>query len=191
MTDPHAFPWMVRSLTQGSCRFPEPGKNLQTTYSLCGGTLISKRLVATAFHCVAQKKWAPLKNDDYHTTTLCNPTSDPDFFSGFAILGENTVERPYTIYDKRIQYEKTFAPAGQGRSWLMQIFGEFGHDFALILLKEPVREEWGKSGIRSPILCTLLKKNGTLSCLTSGMLLRNACHWLTHNFQNHSLPLIG
>ena len=158
VTDPHAFPWMVRSLTQGSCRFPEPGKNLQTTYSLCGGTLISKRLVATAFHCVAQKKWAPLKNDDYHTTTLCNPTSDPDFFSGFAILGENTVERPYTIYDKRIQYEKTFAPAGQGRSWLMQVFGEFGHDFALILLKEPVREEWGKSGIRSPILCTLLKK---------------------------------
>ena len=34
-------------------------------------------------------------------------------------------------------------------------------------------------------------KNVTLSCPTSGMLPRAACHWLTHNFQNHSLPLIG
>ena len=33
--------------------------------------------------------------------------------------------------------------------------------------------------------------NSTLSCPTCGMLLRSACHWLTHNFQNHSLPLIG
>ena len=31
----------------------------------------------------------------------------------------------------------------------------------------------------------------TLSCPTSGMLPQSACHWLTHNFQNHSLPLIG
>ena len=34
-------------------------------------------------------------------------------------------------------------------------------------------------------------KNVTLSCRTCGMLPRSACHWLTHNFQNHSLPLIG
>ena len=34
-------------------------------------------------------------------------------------------------------------------------------------------------------------KNVTLSCPTGGMLVRSACHWLTHNFQNHSLPLIG
>ena len=30
------------------------------------------------------------------------------------------------------------------------------------------------------------KKNVTLSCPTGGLLLRSACHWLTHNYQNHS-----
>ena len=34
-------------------------------------------------------------------------------------------------------------------------------------------------------------KNVTLSFPTGGMLVRSACHWLTHNFQNHSLPVIG
>ena len=127
-TGPHEFPWYTRLFISGSC----------TRSSVCGGSLISKRLVATAFHCVGRG------------STLCNPNGDPEYFSVVAVFGENII-RSSTDPNlrKKIKIKRAYAPRYGGFDYLKQhgMEREYGHDFAMLLLQEPVREEWSRTGI--------------------------------------------
>jgi len=137
VTDPKRFPWFARLYTRGTCRLSKPKDKRKS--SVCGGTLISKRLIATAFHCVEQRI---VKNDEYvGTAILCNPsTTDENFFSGYVIVGTHRIR--FSTDGIRINIKETSAPEHHGKSWLSRHGPnkEYGHDFAIVLLESPIIE---------------------------------------------------
>ena len=86
VNDPKMFPWFARLITTGTCKYPKPEDKDKA--GGCGGTLISKRLIATAFHCVGQKEVKNINGQDIivDTEILCNPsTTDKDLSEPFPV----------------------------------------------------------------------------------------------------------
>ena len=83
--------------------------------------------------------------------------ADPDFYSGFVVLGEYIMTKDIMTYEKAIEFEKLYAPKYGGvlpdieNAYEVQQGPnkEYCHDFALILLKEPIRVKWRRTGINS------------------------------------------
>ena len=143
VNDPKMFPWFARLITTGTCKYPKPEDKDKA--GGCGGTLISKRLIATAFHCVEQKEVKNINGQDIivDTEILCNPsTTDKDFFSGFVIVGTHIIVGTHSNDGIKINIKETSAPELHGKSWLSQhgTKREYGHDFAIVLLTSPVIE---------------------------------------------------
>ena len=129
---------------------------------------------ATAFHCLNLVEYDGERPEhlkfNRSINILCNPREeDPDYYYGFVILGENIIEPPYTQYDKRIEIMRTYGPMYGGNHPFRQHGpeNEWGHDFAIIYLAEPVRDEWSATGI------VKLRLNIGLFRLTLGHLI---CH---------------
>ena len=107
---PHEFPWMVR-LEKGCIN------------GICGGALISPRLVLTAFHCTRNKKISLHKPCDHSDGKRVAILGHPD------ILDTSTrLEVPIT---------EVFCPPHAGLDSDMENIED--HDFAMVLLKTPVQ----------------------------------------------------
>ena len=162
-TEPHMFPWFARLIRYGSCVHGErPSKTPYERHCRsCGASLISKRLAASAFHCLQKQIWNEEDGrEKFEPPTLCNPDpADQDYFFGAVILGTNIIDfrdgvncpnwnRARGNY-RHLEIQRVYAPMYGGEEWKEQHGPEreYGHDFALIHLKEPVRDEWRDTGI--------------------------------------------
>merc|ERR1740137_235020 len=114
--EPHEFPWVVR--IAGGCAGTGDAKK-----NLCGGSLISPRLILFAFHCTVSKddKSKPCDHTDEKRVAVLG-------LHKFKIEDFNTY---YTIPIIEVKYPD-HGDQGFRRNYA-------SHDFAMMVLKEPAK----------------------------------------------------
>merc|ERR1712142_99375 len=112
-TTPHRFPWMVR--IRDGCRGFHSG--------VCGGSLVSPKVVLSAYHCAA--RYGRYYDD------LC----DPSDIKSYAYLGMHRADRAYRDYEERIPIIRTLHPANAN----IYLWGNQHHDFLMYVLEKPAK----------------------------------------------------
>merc|ERR1711942_77561 len=109
--NPHQYPWIVRLV--GGC-----------VGGLCGGTLVSPRVILSAFHCTI-----PWYNHDQ--TQPCDHSDG----KRLAVLGRHEILYHRIREYKTIPVIKVFAPPHAN----LRSYDDRTHDFALLLLQHPAK----------------------------------------------------